>query len=95
MIPDEEIAGVILEDGDGSLQLRYQCPLCTAVYTEALVRRLIKQRNAFVQNCLFQEYFVILACFAMLQAVLWRNKVATKFSTAATFLFSQSLKSRG
>jgi hypothetical protein len=96
LIPDEEITDVILEAGDGSLQLRYQCPLCTGVCTRALVRRFIKQRNVFAQNCLFQKYFVILACyFAMLQAILWRNKVAAKFSTAATFLFSQSLKSRG
>lgn len=93
--PYKEATEVILEAGDGPLKLCYQCGVCTAVCTEDLARNFIIRRSVLPKTCLFQKFFVILAsCFAMLQSILWRNKVATRFSTVAAF-FYQSLKSRG
>jgi Fe-S-cluster-containing hydrogenase component 2 len=84
--PYKEATEVILEADDGPLKLCYQCGMCTAVCTGDLVRSFVVHRSVLPKSCLFQKYFVILAsCFAMLQSILWRKKVAAKFSTVATF----------
>jgi ferredoxin len=87
--PYKEAIEVILEAGDEPLKLCYQCGMCAAVCTENLVRSFIVHRNVLPKSCLFQKYFVILAsCFAMLQSILRRKKVAAKFSTVATPFFA-------
>jgi hypothetical protein len=83
--PHKEGTEVILEDGDEPLKLCYQCGMCTAVFTEDLVRSSRVRRSVLPKSCLFQKSFVILAsCFAMLRSILRRKKVAAKLSTVAT-----------
>jgi len=85
--PYREAMEVILEAGDEPLKLCYQCGMCMAVCPGDLVRSFIVGRSVLPRSCFFQRYFVILAS-SMLQSILWRNKVATKFSTVATFFLA-------
>jgi len=80
----KEATELILEAGSEPLKLCYQCGMCTAACPWNLVRSFIVRRNVLPKSCLFQRYFVILAsCFSMVQSILWRKKVAVKFSTGA------------
>jgi hypothetical protein len=84
--PYQEATGVILMPGYEPLKLCYQCGMDTAVCTGDLARSFIVSRSVLPRTCFFQKFFVILAsCFAMLQSILRRNRVATRFFTVALF----------